>query len=393
MAIPSASFGQNWITGSLGSPSVALPLPTPYVVIYRARRPADYLTCVGLGTRKIGIIFREFESSSVRIARSGIFDLIYIGQTNTTFPGIVDTHTFEFINSFRFGIASQSFGYGLTDTGSTRFGLHINTQTGSTEPGQLTLSPYDPPSSSVYYGDIWFNPTSSNGTEQGLRFINILPDDTTRNLRVLGALNSSDISSSFQTAIQFIDGRGASSSYVDVNAITVTDWIITSGNTGWRNALLDAGLAVNTASVYVHGLNKNFRVPSGSISASLGIFTQNSIRVTTGSLTLTGNIINNGGMFIRSGGIIINSTLNTGSLGIYGNTSFFALTGSFASASLRGHPIVVILAGTADHRGLSNSEAPDGTLYVYTTSNLSYIKANGRWYDFGNSNAIDGGTY
>jgi len=53
----------------------------------------------------------------------------------------------------------------------------------------------------------------------------------------------------------------------------------------------------------------------------------------------------------------------------------------------------VVLAGTTDHLSLTDSQAPDGTVYIYTNSNLSYLKANGRWYGFGNSNAIDGGTY
>lgn len=390
MAIPSSSFGQNWITGSLNSPTVALPLPVPYTVVYRAQRPEEYLTCIGLGTRRIGVILREFESASVRVGRSSVFDIIYLSQTSTTFPGIIDAHTFEFINSFRFGITSASFGYGLTDTGSVRYGLIINKQTGSIiEAGQLTLTPYNPPSGSVYYGDVWFNPTSSNGTEQGIRFINVLPDGSTKNVGILGAINSSDFSSSFQLPVRFEGNRAVSSSYLDVNSIVVRDWLLTSGNTGWRNAVWDGGLAVDTSSVYVHGLSKNFRVPSGSVSASMGLFSFDSVRVNTGSVFLLAGDIFSKGMFVRAG----NVTLNSGSLGIYGDNARFALSGSFVSASLRGYPIVTILAGTTDHLSLSNSEAPDGTVYLYTNSNLSYLKANGRWYGFGNSNAIDGGTY
>jgi hypothetical protein len=394
MPLPTGSTGRSWITTAQNSPTLALPLPAPYVVIYRARRPEEYLTCVGLGTRRIGVILREFESASVNTTRTGVFDLIYMGQTSTTFPGIIDAHTFQFINSFRFGISSQSIGYGLTDTGSERFGLVVNTMTASAEPGQLSLSPYDPPSGSAYYGDMWFNPTSSNGTEQGLRFINTLPNGATKNVRVLGALNSTDISSSFQTNVRFVGNRAVSSSYLDVNGLTVNDWIVTSGNTGWRNILWDGGLAVDTSSVYVYGPNKNFRVPSGSVTSSLGVFSVNTIRVNSGSLTLlSGSVVGYGGMFVRSGSIIINSTLNTGSVGIYGDTVRFALTGTFASASLRGYPIGVVLAGTSNHLALSDNEAPDGTVYLYTNSNLSYLKANGRWYGFGSSNAIDGGTY
>lgn len=393
MSLPTGSTGRTWITTPQNSPTLALRLPAPYVVVYRARRPDEYLTCVGLGTRRIGVILREFESASVNITRTSVYDLIYLGQTTTTFPGIIDAHTFQFINSFRFGISSQSIGYGLTDTGSTRYGLHINTQTGTFDPGQLSLSPYDPPSGSTYYGDVWFNPTSSNGTEQGLRFINTLPDGSTKNVRVLGALNSTDISSSIQATMRFIGARAVSSSYLDVNAITSRDWIITSGNTGWRNALWNGGLSVDTASVYVYGINKNFRVPSGSITASLGMFSQNNVYINSGALISSGNIIGYNGMFIQSGNIIVNTTLNTGSVGIYGDTVMFALSGSFASASLRGYPIGVVLAGTADHLTLSNTQAPDGTVYIYTNSSLSYLKANGRWYGFGSSNAIDGGTY
>ena len=388
MAIPSSSFGQSWITGSLGSPSIALPLPTAYTVVYRAQRPEEYLTCVGLGTRRIGVIFRQFESASVRVARAGSFDLIYVSQLSTTFPGLVDAHTFQFINSFRFGIVSASFGYGLTDTGSVRFGLIVNRQTGSIEPGQLTLSPYDPPSGSSYVGDIWFNPTGSNGTSQGLRFVNIFPDGSTRNVRVLGAINSQFVTSSFQLDTRFVGNRAVSASYLDVNGLSVSDWIITSGNAGWRNVLWDGGLSADTSSVYVYGSNKNFRVPSGSLTASFGIFSLGSIRTNTGSMQILGNIDVVG--WSSRGGIF---TINSGSVGIYGETVGFALSGTFATASLRGHPIAVVLAGTADHTSLSNSEAPDGTVYIYTNSNLSYLKANGIWYGFGNSNAIDGGTY
>lgn len=388
MPLPVNSTNNSWITVSQNAEPISISLPEPYTVTYEARRPEEYLTCLGLGTRKLDVIWYQIGSASIQIARRRQNDIIRIVQWDTTTPGLIDQHTFEFLNSFRFGITSQSFAYGLTDATSSRFGLIINSVTQSDN--ILSLEPYFPPSGTTFHGDIWFNPTPDSGST-GLKFINIDAYGTSSQ-HLLSTIGD-DISSSLQYDSHFssFQTRPTASTPL-LNSIAVNDWFVSIGNSGWRNIVWDGGIwQTNLSSIDVYGSNKNFHVLSGSVTAS--------------NYTGSGDfVLRSGSFFVMGGNILPESTVNilngsltltnSASIGIYGNNGLVEFNASRVTGSLRGGSIGTILIGSGPPTSLPPIQWAEGTLYINTITGGAFLRILNSWQDFGSKGTtIDGGFF
>jgi hypothetical protein len=388
MALPVNTAGNSWITFTQNSTVLALSLPEPYTVVYRARRPEEYLTCLGLGTRRIGVTWYQIGSASIQIARSDNNDIIRIVQWDTTYPGIIDQHTFEFFSSFRFGITSQSFVYGLTDVTSSRFGLIMNNV--SQSDNVLSLEPYNPPSGTVFWGDVWFNPTSSFGNT-GIRFINVDAYGTSSQY-VLGTIGD-HVSSSFQYEPHYSSSRTRpTGSLLYINSIATNDWFVSVGDSGWRNVIWDGGIwQTGSGSVDVYGPNKNFFVPSGSVTAS-GYY-GGDFRLRSGSFfVLGGNIQPESSVNIFRGDLTILDI--SASVGIYGNDGLVNFDAARVTGSLRNGFINTVLVGNGPPTALPTIQWAQGTLYINSITGGAFLRISGSWEDFGNNGAlIDGGFY
>lgn len=304
------------------------------------------------------------------------------------------------VGAFTGSLVGVTFQYALTDAVTTRYGVIINAYTGSP---QLSLEPVQKHPSQPVQGDIWFArhlPTS--GTTSGLFYYDLIsgsgPTGIGKRHKVV--TTREDVITTQSLIDLYFSNNRPSGTYIAVTGLASSDWITTLGqtgsyaNAGWLNYTWQGGIwMMDSGTVAVYGSNKNFAVPSGSISSSLGIFVnQGGIRIVSGNLLLnSGSILMTGSLNILSGGL----TLESGNFILSGNAANFIISGSGATATIRGNNILnVIVSGISSESLLP--QPPNGTLFVNTSNFLVSVRNSNTWYlitSGGLDSIIDGGSY
>ena len=302
--------------------------------------------------------------------------------------------------SFTASLVNVIFNYATTDVTTTRYGVIVNAFTGSP---QLSLEPVPSHPTQPIQGDIWFAQNlPSSGTTSGLFFFDLISGSgaTAIGRRHKVVTTREDLLTTQSLVNLYQSVNRPSGTYVAVTGLAASDWILTIGptgsygNAGWLNFTWQGGIWMpDSSSVAVFGANKNFVVPSGSISSSLGLFiNQGGIRIVSGNLLLSsGSLFMTGSATITSGGLVI----ETGSLVISGNNASFIISGANATARIRGNNILNVIVSGASSESLV-PQPPDGTLFVNTSNFLVSVREAGNWYlitSGGLDTILDGGSY
>jgi hypothetical protein len=302
--------------------------------------------------------------------------------------------------SFTGSLVNVVYQYALTDATVTRYGVIVNAYTGSP---QLSLEPVAAHPTQPVQGDIWFAQNlPASGTTSGLFYYDLIsgsgPTAIGRRHKVV--TTREDLLTTQSLIDLYFTNNRPSGTYVAVSGLAASDWIVTIGqtgsyaNAGWLNFTWQGGIWMqDSGTVAVFGSGKNFAVPSGSLSSSLGIFiNQGGIRIVSGNLLLnTGSILMTGSVNIMSGGL----TVESGNLIISGNTANFVISGSGATATIRGNNILNVIVSGASSESLV-PQPPNGTLFVNTSNFLVSVRENNTWYMItsgGLDTILDGGSY
>lgn len=284
------------------------------------------------------------------------------------------------------GVNNISFYFGFTSSSLSRQGLFIDAVTGSPH---LSLEPVSVDPLEILPGDIWLR-SSSLGRSTTLMVGN---QDKSGSIYSSQVLTQRDGETSASLISRFNTNDGPSGSILTVNSIITDNWLTTinssnSSGSGWRNESWGGGIYMpdsGTVAVWsAPSQSHNFLIPSGSL------FVHDTIIVTSGSLILnSGSIISSGSIIVDDGDVII-----SGSLILSGSASRLNITGSNATAFLRGSPIINVVTGSIS---ASLFSANEGTLYINVSKNPPEItlKISGSWMEFSvtSPNVIDGGYY
>lgn len=303
-------------------------------------------------------------------------------------------------SSFTGSLVNVFFNYATTDATVPRYGVIINAYTGSP---QLSLEPVAAHPTQPIQGDIWFAQNlPSSGTTSGMFYFDLISGSgaTAIGRRHKVVTTRPDVLTTQSLVDLYFSANRPSGTYVAVSGLAASEWIISLGptgsyaNTGWYNFTWQGGIWMQDANtVAVFGSNKNFAVPSGSVSSSLGMFiNQGGIRIVSGNLLLnSGSVLLTGSVNVVSGNMLV----ETGSLIISGNTAQFVVSGANATATIRGNNILNVIVSGASSESLS-PQPPDGTLFVNTANFLVSVREGGNWYlitSGGLDTILDGGVY
>jgi len=268
-----------------------------------------------------------------------------------------------------FGLLGEDgpvFHYALTTASAERQGLYLTPETGSPH---FSMEPVSGSPSTVFAGDLWFESSGSSGDgnlhlgetdlESGLVIIK----------RVVTAREGETI---VQAINRYTSSDAPSDTFIAASAVISDDFFLTANSPNYsgslvRNAEWDAGVYMpDQDTVAVYGSDKDFLVPSGSLT------------------------LERGNELIQSGSL----TIYTGSISLQGDFSQFIISGSSVTASLLNNPMVSVLSGSVETSSLSPTPI-DGTMYVKTDTEQVYIKAGGLFYPIEGDvpDTIDGGTY
>lgn len=341
----------------------------------------------------------EFGSTTIGSVLIGFKNAFPSQSTPSSPPAFVGVRV-PGVGSFTGSLVNVTFQYALTDATVSRLGVIINAYTGSP---QLSLEPVTAHPSQPVQGDIWFaTHLPASGTTSGLFYYDLISGSgaTAIGRRHKVVTTREDLLTTQSLIDLYFSNNRPSGTYVAVTGLASSNWITTLGqtgsyeNTGWLNYTWQGGIwMLDNSTVAVYGSNKNFAVPSGSVSSSLGVFiNQGGVRIVSGTFRMdNGSILMTGSLRILSGGL----TVESGGLILSGNTANFVISGTGATATIRGNNILNVMVSGVSSQSL-NPQPPNGTLFVNTTNFLVSVRESNNWYIItsgGLGSILDGGSY